>query len=505
MPALLPEDRDRWAAATAGVRGVCEYLGREWDNLDPADVRALRQLVAVEIDALGQAFGWRGHPAGAILHLDTCVAFTVGWSRADRRKFEDAVGEVLAFHMADGAAERYRRVSLEAVVVATEVAGDDTLFGLVDGTGFRRVAPDGTDIDTHTAIFARFGASSEAVADHCRGWERLLAPRHRDASVMLNDLGSRPTIVGPEGAFVMSALGGGGPVVEWGRPQAGMFVARMASALAARDGATPAVDELRRHVATLGDRGVVAADVVGSDAPDLNTAVRPRTGAIRLEPHGRGESSLHGLRLELDAVSRRPWVIDRDGNRMLPTYQSAAAIGGVDPCSWLLFRLAMGHGWEFVSFGFPALPAERSTWHHLPRLVLPGGTVLSAERWTIPGETLRAIASCDETERYLAWRAVAEGLGLPPVVRIRWDPHPAASPILLRTDSPLAVTSLFTRLPSDAPRLIVTELAGGVEAHCVESPDGGHHLAELAVSWVDDNYCDSVLADNDDAGASGAA
>ena len=195
-----------------------------------------------------------------------------------------------------------------------------------------------------------------------------------------------------------------------------------------------------------------AADVAGSDPADLNTAIRPRISSTRLEPHGRGESSLHGLRLELDAGSLRPWVIDRNGKRMLLTYQSAAAIGATDPCSWLLFRIAMGHGWEFVSFGFPALPAERSTWHHLPRLVLPGGTVLSAERWTIPGETLRAISMCDESGRYLAWRAEAERLGLPPVVRVRWDPHPAASPILLRTDSPLAVSSLFTRLPPDARR-----------------------------------------------------
>ena len=54
------------------------------------------------------------------------------------------------------------------------------------------------------------------------------------------------------------------------------------------------------------------------------------------------------------------------------------------------------------------------------------------------------------------------------------------------------------------PRLIVTELAGDIEAHCIQSPDGGHHLVELAVSWFDDSYCDKVLG-ADDTGTSGAA
>src|SRR5207248_1314908 len=177
-----------------------------------------------------------------------------------------------------------------------------------------------------------------------------------------------------------------------------------------------------------------------------------------------------------------------NGQRLLPTYQSAATIGATDPCSWLLLRLAMAHGWEFVSFGFPALPAERSRWHHLPRLELGGGTVVSAERWTIPGETLRRLAAADDVERYLEWTAEVKRLGLPTFVRVRWDPHPAAPPVLLRTDSPLAIRSLFLRLPPDTPRLVVHELVGGLDANAVRWPDGGRHMAELAVSWVDDSY-----------------
>jgi hypothetical protein len=71
---------------------------------------------------------------------------------------------------------------------------------------------------------------------------------------------------------------------------------------------------------------------------------------------------------------------------------------------------------------------------------------------------------------------------------VRWDAHPAASPVLMRTDSPLAVSALLLRLRADTPRIIVTELSGGVDGQCLRWPDGGRHLAELAVSWVDDSY-----------------
>ena len=355
--ALLPEDRERWITTTGRVRRVCDYLGREWDNLEPADVRALRQLVGVEIEALAHAFGIRGHPTGSILHLDTCVAFTAAWNRAGRQMCAHAVGEVLAFHMADGAAERYRRVSLAALAAATVAAGDASLLGLVDRTAFRRLAPTGDDIDTHSEIFARYtGVASDDVVEHCRTWERRLAPGHREPHVTLTEMACRPVVAGPEGAFVLSSLSGPAPTVEWGRPQAAMFLARLTAALQGRAGAAAAIDELRGRVAALGNRGVPAADVAGSDPADLNTAIRPRISSTRLEPHGRGESSLHGLRLELDAGSLRPWVIDRNGKRMLLTYQSAAAIGATDPCSWLLFRIAMGHGWEFRIVRLPGAP-----------------------------------------------------------------------------------------------------------------------------------------------------
>ena len=444
-PALLEEDRRHWVAAVGHVRQVCDHLGRSFDTLDPNRIGDLHREVEARINRLCQWAGIPGRIRRPLLHLDTGVAFEVRWDRAARRRFEDAVGEVLAFHRGDGAAERYRRVSLEGVVAAMASAADHRLLALVDGTGLRRQAPSGTDMDTHEGIFTRFtGALSPEVDAHCRRWERRLEPVHAEPCVTVEvEPGGEGPGAGPEGAFVLSSLNGGAVVTEWGRPQAGMFVARLAPALS-NDGLA-LVTELRRRSGTSRAEGIVAAEIVGSDPVSLNTAVQPWIARCRLEPHG---TSLAGLRLELEPGSLRPWVIGARGERIFPAYHSAAAIGGVDPCSWLLFRLAMGHGWEFMSFGFPALAQERASWLHLPRLVLPGGTVLSAERWTIDGKTLRAIRACDEPGRYLAWRAEAERLGLPDLLRVRWDRHPGAAPVLMRTDSPLAVSSLFLRVAS---------------------------------------------------------
>ena len=489
-PRLLPEDRLRWVDVINRIRHVCDRLTTDFDQLDPAEVDSLRQAVEADVSGLWSWVGLRGKIMQPVLHLDTCVPFDVRWTRSTREVVEHAVREVLSFHREDGAAERYRRTSLQGVVDALAAVGDNAALALLDGTGFRRIAPAGHDMDLHEQLFARFtGMPDRDVISHCAAWERRLQPFAADSSmtVDLKGCADHPP-PGPAGAFAVSSLNGQNLVVEWGRPQAGMFVSRLAEALACRDGDVPLISELRQRIDAVHAEGVLAAEVVGSDPINLNTAIQPRITALRVDAHGADNVGLDDLRVELDPRELRPWLTRHAGERIVPTYQSAAAIGGVDPCSWLLFRLAMGHGWEFTSFGFPPLRRERSTWHHLPRLVLPTGTILSAERWTIPEETLRAIQACDESGRYLAWRAEVERRGLPSLVRVRWDVHPAASSVLMRTDSPLAVSALFLRLPEACHRLIVTEIPGGIESTCIRSPTGEHHFAELAISWYDDSY-----------------
>jgi hypothetical protein len=154
----------------------------------------------------------------------------------------------------------------------------------------------------------------------------------------------------------------------------------------------------------------------------------------------------------------------------------------VDPCSALAQLIALAQGWETVSFGFPTLGVEARRWRHLPRLLLPGGTILSPERWTVTKPELSPIVACVGVDRYRRWRALAEDLGLPALVLARCGPD--ASDLLLRTDSPLAVQCLFDRDAADAPWMILTELPADRHAWPVQDAAGQHYLAELGVTWL---------------------
>ncbi len=231
------------------------------------------------------------------------------------------------------------------------------------------------------------------------------------------------------------------------------------------------------------------AEVVGPDAANPNAALRPAVAPATIDPHGPPDRALANLTLTLDAAGR-PWLRRAGGHAwLLPVYNSAVLIGQVDPCSRLLPLLAMGHGWEFLSFGFPALPAERQRWGHLPRLRLPGGAILARERWTLDEATVARLRALRGAARYRAWQAEVARRGLPARVLVRRglaDPEQ-----LLPTDSPLAVRCLFDTLPADLSWLTLSELPGDPTTWPLRDAAGGHYLAELAVTWYAPDYAPS--------------
>ncbi|MDP9441593.1 MAG: hypothetical protein M3P34_05335, partial [Actinomycetota bacterium] len=172
------------------------------------------------------------------------------------------------------------------------------------------------------------------------------------------------------------------------------------------------------------------------------------------------------------------------GSRERPIYDATTLIGRDDRCSAALLAAAMTHGWELVAWGFPVLPAERYRWHHLPRLDLPGGTVLSGERWLFPPEVVATLRALSGYDRYQAWRDEAERRGLPEFALLRWELNPTAPELLFPTASPLAVRALFDRLPAGAGPLVLGEVPEAVRSSPVIDAGGGHHIAELAVTWV---------------------
>jgi hypothetical protein len=342
-----------------------------------------------------------------------------------------------------------------------------------------------------------------SVEAGCHRWADFLGPHRRDAKVRLaaslpwavgkgdglDDDGDRAPSPGPGGDLIFSLNDGCPAWAPWGRPQPGMFVGRL-TALLGSGGIRRDTEQRARRWA---DRGVTMAEVVGRDPVNRNVALRPHSTSARLDAWGDGQTWLHGVRAVFDAKHHR---IDMRADRWpgvgLPLYSSLATIGGYDPGSLLLRTLSMGHGWEWVSMGFPALPVERDEWHHLPRLELDDGTVLSPRRWNIEANELTDVIGRTGADRYLAWRRLADRVGLPARVHVRWDLNPNVPPFLLCGDSPLAVDAVFDRVDSSAPRLIVTETGDDAGRSPVVDDQGRHYAAELAVTWWDESWPESA-------------
>jgi hypothetical protein len=148
--------------------------------------------------------------------------------------------------------------------------------------------------------------------------------------------------------------------------------------------------------------------------------------------------------------------------------------------------LGTAHGWEFLAFGFPPLRAEQDRWHHLPRVVIDGGVILTGERWTLDESIVARLASCRGAARYALWRREAERMELPPLVHMRAG---AIEPeLLLATESPLAIECMFDAIGGRSCQLVFTELPGDPKSWPLIDGRGQHYLSEIAVTWCADSY-----------------
>jgi hypothetical protein len=285
---------------------------------------------------------------------------------------------------------------------------------------------------------------------------------------------------------------------EWGRPQPALFVSRWGDLLGDETGAGALSGALAAELGRWDRSGVRAVEVVGADPANLNAAVRPPVVPLRLEPHGATGLRLADLSVRME--HDRPWLHCAGTDvRLVPVYGSAAAIGNEDACSRLLLQLAMAHGWELLSLGSPLL-AERRSWTHVPRVVLPGGTVLSAQRWSVDRRTVAALAGREGPEQYVEWRRHADRLGLPATVWVGAAEDPDPERQVLRTDSPLAVRSLLLEAARAPRALEFVEAHGEPSEWPVRDAQGRHHLAELAVSWFDETHWDHLAGTARDQG-----
>jgi hypothetical protein len=479
---LVEPDRSLWLAVTSRTKMHCDQLGSRFETLSPGKVRGLEAAVRRELGRLLESVDLQLDDNAPVIHLDLRLPLEVTWSPATIEAVRAAVDELLGFHMTIEAAERYRSASLLSIAPALPPSSDVPLLSLLHAAGSRlawlqRLPPVVTDWDD---LLNRAASESSCTLPPTAVHRR---PRPGPGGALLLSIVLKPT----------DSSGGASPIgvrAEWGRPQPSLFVARFDHLLGHNTSTGELADAIAQKLSGWERSGLRAVEIVGHDPINLNAAVRPVIAPLQLEPHG--VADLRPAKLSVRLEHDRPWLHCAGfDEKLVPVYGSAAAIGADDPCSRLLLQLAMVHGWELLSLGSPLLVGRRH-WPHLPRVALPGGTVLSGERWSLDREAVADLVNLEGPTQYLAWRRHADRMALPSNVWVGFADTSDPERFVLRTDSPLAVRCLLLEMER-APRAVeFVEAHGDPAMWPVVDAEGRHYLAELAVSWFDDSHWQSL-------------
>jgi hypothetical protein len=418
---LVQPDRTLWESVAGSMGRLCAFLADGFDHLPPDEIGALVERLRLEISRIMKSVGLDLAPDVPVLRLDMAAPFSVTWTAEVRGAVRDCARNMFELLAATGAAERFRAESVGRLV---------------------RAAPDLTDVEGIPLV------------------ELFHLMRGADTAPPTAAIPRSP-VPGPAGTLVFT-IGGERFTVDWGRPQPAIFAARFGELLGGPKGGV--ISALRALARSWSGAGASPVEIVGTDPLNRNAALRQD-----LTPHRLCAHAPEAARLTVRVENGRPWLHGPAG-RLLPVYSSAAFIGSTDPCSRVLYTLAMGHGWELISDGS------------------------SPQRWTIDGPTVDELRAHQGSARYLAWRRVVERLELPALVWVGRTVKPDARLILVRTDSPLAVACLLRGNDSTPNGLVLTALPGDPSSWPVRDEAGNHYLAELAATWYDEGYLAAVIA-----------
>jgi hypothetical protein len=454
-PRLLEPEREVWTSTVDRCRIVCERLAASFDTLSPETVAAIVAAAAAAVRELRLAVGLDGETAGAVIRLDRSAPCRITWSPRLRERLSIAVGAVLALHAEAGGAEAFRRALLQNFKGRTH------------------------SLVTVLRELEHVHVGGEGWAAGRRSWdawvEARIEPSEEALRLQVDPLAdSRP---GPAGTMAFALTGDDMPSLRWARPQPDLAEYRLWALLGPPRARTP------------GACGCEPIEVVGIDAANPNAAVRTPGGAREVGRHAGASVPLAALSVEIDEEGR-PWICDPDvTNRLVPTYSATSGIGLSDPVGRALLRMAMAHGWDFVSYGFP-LPVSRNG--SLGRITLGDDVIVSLRRWVLPAALLSELRAATPAEQYRRFRSEVEARDMGDWLWLAPLDGAERSPMLVRTDSPLIIHAVLWHLAESRGDLVGMELPGDPAGWPVQDEAGRHYLAEIAVTWADPGHFEEV-------------
>jgi hypothetical protein len=480
---LTDADQMFWNSKIVGIRCICDELSDEISQSSPDKIR--RACVRVESE-LRKLFSWAGldEPLlGPMLLVDFQAGFEVACSPASWKAVQIAASEVLSFYQSHGAPDALRRLTLNALVGSERT----NRLSFLDIARKRASilessrAPCGPEAECLTRDL------QDEVVGRQHRWYRELVSRSLQQTAITAPAAmfAKKPVAGFDGTIVFTISASGGMRAEWGRPHAFCLISRFTDLLNTTTHGAMLAESVRRWYASWERYGCRAAEIVGADPLNFNAAVRPSLTQCRVAPVG-SDFVLAELFIESAPSGIRPWMrTDSTELRLIPVYNCTARIGVRDASSDVLYRLALAYGWEFFCRRlFPAnVPANR-----IPRLLTPGGTVLSPTRWFLRREDLEDLLRLDELHRFMSWLRHAQRLGLPDRVRVVIGSEPESPLLSIPVTSPLAIRALLSKVARNPADLEIVEEHTECGDWLIKDAEGRHYSSEIVVGWKDPSY-----------------
>ena len=208
------------------------------------------------------------------------------------------------------------------------------------------------------------------------------------------------------------------------------------------------------------------ADLALRSPIDLNAAARPRFSPRCVDPFERG-----------------PVDTGQTSTVVVPLIHSAVSLDTSDRYTRQLGNQHRMLGRSSLMRPLPALPMERTEWHHLPRLELSEDAILTAERWTFSHNHLDEFAAATGLDRFISWRRFLKDTDMPELLYAHTEQH--TTEWLLPAQSVLATEILGRSIPGLDGEIRFQEAFPDVETTWLT--DGhDHYLAEVVAAWQGD-------------------